>query len=175
MKHFLIILFSFIILYILLACNPFAPGEADGDGGDFLLTDQTTPDKLLQNFQYAYTFKDSLVYSELLDSTFVFVSENFNLTPPEPIVWGRDQELKITGRMFRAFNTIDLTFNNIIRRDTLAVDTLEDEPTGIEDRITFTLTLDGGSTIPTLLGVVIFTYIRRDKKWFLARWKDEVP
>lgn len=168
-------LFCMAGLLILMACNPFAPGEAEGDGGDFLLTDQTTPDKLLRNFQYAYTFKDSLVYSELLDSTFVFVSENFNLTPPEPIVWGRDQELKITGRMFRAFNTIDLTFNSIIRRDTIAVDTGDGEPSEIEDKITFTLTLDGGSTIPTLLGVVIFNYVREEKKWYLARWQDEVP
>jgi hypothetical protein len=169
MKQFALILFISTVLCIFLACNPFAPGESDGEGGGFLLTDQTTPDKVLQNFQYAYTFKDSLVYSELLDSTFIFISENFNVSPPEPIVWGRDQELKITGRMFRIINTIDLTWNNR---------PLDDPPPGAtvsEYRITFTLTLDGGSTIPTLIGEVIFTFVKRGEKWFISRWKDEIP
>jgi hypothetical protein len=169
MKQFWIILFTFIILSISVGCNPFAPGESEGEGGDFLLTDQTTPDKVLQNFQYAYTFKDSLVYSELLDSTFIFISENFNISPPEPIVWGRDQELKTTGRMFRIINTIDLTWNNR---------PLQDPPQGVsitESRITFTLTLDGGSTIPTLIGEVLFTFVKRGERWFISRWKDEIP
>jgi hypothetical protein len=158
-----------------LACNPFAPGEADDRVSDGLLTKQENPDQVLQNFQYAYTFKDSLVYSELLDSSFIFVSENFNVSPPEPIVWGRDQELRTTGRMFRFFNTLDLTFNNVIQRDTVKIDENDGKPSIIEDEITFTLTLDGGSSIPTLIGVVLFTYSRRDQKWFISRWQDEIP
>lgn len=169
MTRFFILLFNFVVLTILSACNPFAPGETEGDGGDFLLTDQTTPDKVLQNFQYAYTFKDSLVYSELLDSTFIFISENFNVIPPEPIVWGRDQELKTTGKMFRLINTIDLTWGN----RPLADPSPANSDTTYE--VTFTLTLDGGSTIPTLIGIVVFNFIKRDKKWFIYRWQDEIP
>lgn len=169
MNSFILKLFGALALTALAACNPFAPGEADGSGDGFLLTDQTTPDKVLQNFQYAYTFKDSLVYSELLDSTFIFISENFNVTPPEPIVWGRDQELKVTGRMFRLINTIDLTWGNRPLRDPspVASDTTYD--------VTFTLTLDGGSTFPTLIGIVVFTFVKRGQKWFISRWQDEIP
>ncbi|MCB0258235.1 MAG: hypothetical protein KDI38_17365 [Calditrichaeota bacterium] len=160
---------------LLLTCNnPFAPGTADeNERGSLLLTSQRNPDEVLQNFQYAYTFKDSLVYSELFDSTFTFISTNFNVSPPEPIVWGRDQELRTVGRMFRFFNTLDLTFNSVIDRDTLEFSAGDNLPLRIEDNITFTLTLDGGSTIPTLLGEVIFVYVRRENRWLISRWEDK--
>jgi hypothetical protein len=105
----------------------------------------------------------------LLDSTFIFISENFNVIPPEPIVWGRDQELKTTGKMFRLINTIDLTWGN----RPLADPSPANSDTTYE--VTFTLTLDGGSTIPTLIGIVMFNFIKRDKKWFIYRWQDEIP
>lgn len=170
MRYFIRSLPFTIGLLATLACNnPFAPGEAENGEGDAPLTDQATPDKVLQNFQYAYTFKDSLVYSELLDSAFIFISENFNVTPPEPIVWGRDQELKTTGRMFRFFNTLDLTWGNRPLRDPSPAST------DTSYTITFTLTLDGGSNIPALIGVVIFDFVKRDGKWRISRWKDEIP
>ena len=54
--------------------NPFAPAVAGDElQGTLLLTEQKTPDQVLQNFQYAYTFKDSLVYSEILDTAFIFI------------------------------------------------------------------------------------------------------
>ncbi len=160
-----------IIFSLFLTCtNPFAPKLADKDSQHvFLLTNQESPDDLLSNFQYAYTFKDSLVYSELFDSSFTFVSWNFNVSPPEPIEWGRDTELKTTGRMFRFFNNLDLTWNV---RDTIFIDTVNTPPARVDEKITFTLTIDGGTTIPTLNGEVIFQYVRRGKKWFIARWED---
>ncbi|RMF61934.1 MAG: hypothetical protein D6748_00575 [Calditrichaeota bacterium] len=150
--------------------NPFAPALSDGTRGNvLLLTNQESPDGVLTNFQYAYTFKDSLVYSELFDSSFTFISWNFNVSPPEPIQWGRDTELRTTGRMFRFFNTLDLTWNV---RDTVFMDTVNTPPQLVEEKITFTLTLDGGSTIPTLNGEVLFQFIRRGQKWYIVRWED---
>ncbi len=165
----------FLMSGLFLTCNnPFAPGTAAGDEtGTLLLTSQLTPDEVLQNFQYAYTFKDSLVYSDLFDSSFIFLSTNFNVSPPEPLGWNRDQELRIVGRMFRFFNTLDLTFNSVLRRDTLAISVDDSLPERIEDTITFTLTLDGGSGIPTLLGEVIFTYFRKETTWRIVRWEDK--
>lgn len=127
---------------------------------------------MLQNFQFAYTFRDSLVYSELLDSSFTFLSTNFNVSPSESIVWNRDQELKTAGRMLRFFTTLDLTFN-LISSIVIEEDT-DDEPAKIEQRLTFTLTLDGGSQIPTLIGKVVFTYIRRGETWFISRWEEPI-
>ncbi len=62
------------VLTLSNCANPFAPklGELSTDFG-FLLTAQQTPDETLTNFQFAYTFKDSLVYRDLLDDDFVFV------------------------------------------------------------------------------------------------------
>ena len=150
--------------------NPFAPAVArDEVQGALLLTEQKTPDQVLQNFQYAYTFKDSLVYSEILDTTFIFISTNFNVSPPEAIVWGRDQELKTTGRMFRFFNTLDLTWG------ARAVPNPPDSTDEYIQKMTFTLTLDGGNAIPTLIGEVTFTFIKRGERWYIARWQDEIP
>lgn len=168
------LIFAFmLILFFLQSCtNPFAPAKADPDAPTSnLLTDQRTPDEVLTNFRYAYTFKDSLVYSEIFDSSFVFRSMDFDQAPPVPIQWGRDLELKTTARLFKFFNTIDLTFN-VISRDTTRYDSLN-SPTRIQHRITFTLTLDGGTTIPTLNGEVNFVYIRRDPKWLISLWEDQ--
>ncbi len=147
--------------------NPFAPALADANAPHSnLLTQQLTPDEVLQNFEYAYTFKDSLVYAELLDTTFIFRSWDYNVTPPLPLEWGRDTELRTTARMFRFFSTIDLTWNATIY---LFYDSTK---TRAEMKKTFTLTFDGGRSIPTLNGEVIFKFIRRGKRWYIRLWED---
>nr|HQU74941.1 hypothetical protein [Calditrichia bacterium] len=172
--RFRLVLICLALPALFWACgNPFAPGLADGtENGGSILTDQGSPAEVLTNFRYAYTFKDSLVYSEILDSAFLFVSTNFNVTPPEAIVWGRDRELRTVGRMFRFFNTLDLTFGSptaVRVLDTLATG----EPRRMEEKLTFTLTLDGGSAIPALIGEVLFEFIlRNDGRWYLIRWED---
>lgn len=160
---------------LLLTCaNPFAPARADEGARDELLTNRRSPDEVLANFQYAYTFRDSLVYSELFDSSFTFISTNFGVTPPEPITWGRDQELKVAGRMFRFFTTLDLTWDRRTNLDSLFHPVTSDL-VGIEEEISFTLTLDGGRDIPTLIGLVEFVFIRRDQddSWVISRWRDK--
>jgi len=157
----------FLAIFTFLSCrNPFAPAKA----GDEIpmsrrLTAQRTPEEVLENFQFAYTFKDSLVYSEVLDTTFIFTSVNFNVYPPQPIEWGRDIELRTTARMFRYFNTLDVVWNTITPLDTSQISP--------EYKITFTLTLDGGRTIPPLNGEVLFRFIRRGKKYYISKWEDQ--
>lgn len=166
-------LFFLIILSLTQSCtNPFAPAKASpGASLSNLLTDQSTPNEVLTNFKFAYTFKDSLVYSAIIDSSYIFLSKDFDQVPPVPIQWGRDLELKTTARLFKFFNTIDLTFN-VISQDTIKLDSLK-SPTEIQHKITFTLTLDGGTTIPTLNGEVEFTYIQNNEgKWLISKWED---
>ena len=160
-------------IFLLQSCtNPFAPAKADSDASSSnLLTEQRNPDEVLTNFKFAYTFKDSLVYSELFDSSFVFLSMDYYEAPPVPIQWGRDLELKTTARMFRFFNTLDLTFN-VIGRDTSEYDA-NNSPTRIQQEITFTLALDGGAAIPILDGDVTFVYVRRGAKWLISYWEDK--
>ena len=68
-----------IITLLLFSCNPFAPTfDDDISTTAIILTDQETPQEVMTNFAFAYNFKDSLVYSDLIDTTFLFLSKNFD-------------------------------------------------------------------------------------------------
>ncbi len=166
----------FLIILIAFACkNPFAPGLAGEDTPHSkLLTQQRNPEEVLNNFQYAYAYKDSLIYSELFDSTFIFRSTDFNEYPPTPIAWGRDIELRTTGRMFKYFNTLDVVWNTFSIPDTVHFPDSNDNGVGyiIEHNITFTLTLDGGKSFTPLNGEVLFRFIQRGEKYYISFWED---
>ncbi len=164
------------IIILTLACrNPFAPSLADKNTSlSKLLTSQRNPEEVLSNFRYAYTFKDSLIYSEVLDSTFLFKSIDYNEYPPKPIEWGRDLELRTTGGMFRFFRILDVVWNTISQPDTLPISGNPGQTGGylIEHHVTFTLTLDGGQSIPPLNGEVLFQFIQRGDKYYISFWED---
>jgi hypothetical protein len=172
-RIFYIIIFS---SFIFLGCNnPFAPRLAGKDTPTSkLLTEQKTPSEVLSNFEYAYTFKDSLIYSDLLDNSFIFRSINYYNDPPEPIHWGRDLELRTTGKMLRYFNTIDLVWNTISNPDTISPPDTSQYFTGyiIEHHITFTLTLDGGKFIQPINGEVLFRFTQHNDKYYISYWED---
>jgi hypothetical protein len=169
-------IFCMIVISVLVACrNPFAPALADEDASHSrLITQQTTPVEVLQNFQYAYAFRDSLIYSEVLDSTFAFRSINYNEYPPKPIEWARATELRTTGGMFRYFRTLDVVWNTISVADTISKPDITDLTRGyvVEHYITFTLTLDGGRAIPPLIGEVVFQFTQRGDRYFISFWED---
>ena len=139
-----------------------------------MITQQKTPDEVLQNFQYAYAYKDSLIYSEVLDSTFSFRSINYNEYPPKPIEWARPTELRTTGGMFRYFRTLDVVWNTISVADTIARPDTTDYTRGyvVEHYVTFTLTLDGGRAIPPLNGEVVFQFTQRGERYYISFWED---
>ena len=102
-----------LVLVICAGClNPFAPGLSDGEeGGSAILTEQLSPEEVLTNFRYAYTFKDSLVYADLLDSSFQFIYIDYETEQPTSDHWGRDEDIKTTVRMFRHFQSLDLVLS----------------------------------------------------------------
>ena len=177
----ILILCSSLIILITSCTNPFAPAKADPNApSSNILTLQETPQEVLTNFLFAYNFKDSLVYSEIIDSNFIFLSQDFNESPPVPIQWGRDLELRTTARMFKFFNTLDLNFNTPISvsEDTiLFLPDLEIIEKKIEMKMTFTLTLDGGKSIPTINHEVIFVFLCREEKGVshctITFWEDQ--
>lgn len=153
-------------LFLTACWNPFAPTEGDLDGAISLtLTEQRSPDEVLQNFRYAYVYRDSLVYSELLDTSFTFVyydpeiggsgGNNF---------WGRDTELRTTGRMFRTFDNFTLVWNATIASDT--------SQSGIISLTkTFDLSIDSDKAFT---GNAIFDFISDSTgTWRIKRWEDE--
>lgn len=169
----IVLLFLLCLLFLVSCRNPFAPSLAPKDTPHSrLLTQQKVPEDVLVNFRFAYSFKDSLVYSEVLDSTFIFRSTDYNEYPPKPIEWGRDTELRTTARMFRYFNTLDVVWNTISPPDTVDSSKSGGSYT-IEHKVTFTLTLDGGRTIPPLNGEVLFRFIQRGEKYYISLWEDQ--
>ncbi len=157
---------AFVFCYSCL--NPFAPKLHEGQEGELIITEQKTPEEVLQNFQYAYIFKDSLLYANLLDSSFVFVFFDPNQgTSGMFVSWGRDVDLQTTGRLFRNFDVIDLHWNSTIY-------SFEEENTA-ELSKSFYLNLSGAFADFRISGNAIF-YFRKspyDEKWRITRWKDE--
>jgi hypothetical protein len=81
--------------------NPFAPELDDGGLATPLITDQSTPEEVLINFKYAYIFKDSLLYADLLDSSFLF--QYFDPNQGTSGIFDdftREEDLRATGRFF---------------------------------------------------------------------------
>mgnify|MGYP001281131352 CR=1 FL=1 len=114
------ILFSFAMSAILLftGCrNIFSPTLGDLAGGNSIYRpDMERPADVLHNFRYAYIYRDSLMYSMLLDSEFVFVFYQ----PGDASgtghydSWMRDTELRTTGRLLNAFNYVDLLWQTTL-------------------------------------------------------------
>ena len=165
------ILIVFILLFILPALNclnPFAPKLQESLDLSQLITDQQTPEEALTNFKYAYTFKDSSLYAELLDSSFVFLYFDPNYGSSGRFVsWGRDVDLLTTGRLFRNFTVIDLIWNSTIYSF--------EENNFSEMSKSFQLSLVNDQETINISGNAIFSFIRSDKdqKWRIVRWKDE--
>ena len=161
---FILLSFSLFIGCI----NPFAPKLDESTQQSNIITAQRTPEEVLQNFAYAYTFRDSLLYADLLDSNFVF--EFFDPTMGESGVfesWGRDVELRTTGGLFRAFNAIELVWLNTVYQNAVS----ESEEVLYKN---FRLTLVTSDINFALQGYAIFTFrLGVDGKWRIKRWVDE--
>jgi len=167
----LLVLASVSLLFTSLNCwNPFAPKLDTSSHGALILTEQKTPDEVLQNFSYAYTSKDSLLYSDLLDSSFVFVYEDYDLG--RFVSWGRDVDLRSTGRLFRSFDVIDLTWNKEAYSDTSFSSSNQ---MIIEIPKPYRLNLYGTQGDFALSGTAVFSFSKSpfDSKWRIIRWKDE--
>ena len=160
--------YTVILLFILGCYNPFAPELTEReDNTSPIITNQETPKDVLTNFRYAYVFKDSLIYSDLLDSTFIFISKNYGTTPPTDINWGRDIDIKTTVGLFRHFNTLELNWGGIL------IYNFYEDSTLSEIKITFQLTLDGGREIPTVKGEALFNFRKKPQGiWTITRWED---
>ncbi len=157
------------LLAALWGCvNPFAPRLDLDNRQNTIITQQKTPEEVLQNFAYAYTFRDSLLYADLLDSSFIF--EYFDPTIGESGAfesWGRDIELRTTGGLFRAFDGIELVWLNTIYQSSVN----EREEIVYKN---FRLTLIASDMNVILQGYAIFTFrLNADGKWRIKRWVDE--
>lgn len=89
-------------------CPPNCPPELD----------RSTPAKLLTDFfKNAYDNRDSIAYNQMLheEFKFTFLEEDTKGLPVGPdFSWGRTDDLRSTGAMFRAETVTDITLNLFI-------------------------------------------------------------
>jgi len=160
----------FIIGLILISCNPFSPELADGDvNAGLIITAQKSPEDVLTNFSFAYNFKDSLVYSDLLDSSFIFLSKDFSTDPVTDLNWGRDVDIRKTNKMFRYFQSLDLVWGRSVNQSFIDEDSLL-----YELSTNFQLTIDGAKEYSTITGIALFHFIKKPSGiWKITRWEDK--
>lgn len=154
-----------MIVIALNSCvNPFAPGIDENLGrGKGLISDQTNVDGVFQNFQYAYTFKDTLIYSQVLNKNFTFSYRDYDLGVD--VSWGRDEEMKVSTGLFQNSQRLDLVWNNIV--------SLTGDSTRIIRGFNLTVTFNPTDII-FVDGRVNLTLAKdENRKWKILRWIDE--
>lgn len=160
----------FLLLFcgaILAACNPFAP-EIDtsvGNGGG-AIADQTTIEGVFQNFHYAYTFRDTTMYGALLAQDFVFTYRDYDKVVD--LSWGRDEDMRITSRLFENAQNLNLVWNNIVGS---SIDSLRANVTR-----SFNLTVTFNPSDIVRVDGRVSLELRRSASvlpWKITQWKDE--
>lgn len=176
MKKVLLILSLMTAILLVNGCeNLFAPGLTNqAPNTNQFLTEQKTAEEVLVNLSYAYNFKDSLVYADLLDSSFKFIFTDFTKDPVLQDNWGRDVDIKTTMGLFRHFETVNLVWDGTIE------DRFENEEK-TEKTIwkSFKLTLDSGIELSTVSGEAIFSFKKflinppdTASVWRITKWID---
>ncbi len=157
-----------LLALVFLSCvNPFAPKLATqqiGTGG--FLSDQKSIDGVFQNFIYAYTFRDTSVYSQLIASDFTFIYRDYDRAVD--VAWGRDDEMRSTNMMFQLVNRLALNWNNIFD---MSQDSLHATVTR-----GFTLTVAfNPANIAEVDGKAYFELERSSSSapWRISLWRDE--
>ena len=165
MKYLIPVLFSSALA---LSCNPFAPGLDTDLQTVSILGDPTTIDGVFQNIKYAYSFRDTSIYGQLINPDFTFLYRDYD--KGVDVTWGRDEELRTTSGLFQNVERLDLVWNNIV--------TLSSDSTNTSATITrnFNLTVSfNPSDIVRVDGYANFSFIRGQPQdpWKITRWRDE--
>jgi hypothetical protein len=166
MKYFQYAFIALILLALASCENPFAPRLENNPTDNSIFGDQRTVEGVFKNFRYAYIFKDTLVYGNLLADDFTFIYYNYEKSS-QPIVWGRNDDLIATSNLFNSAKTIDLMWNEVASKFGDSVQ--------IEIRRGFTLTITLPSDIFSVEGKAKLNLIRKkpEDEWKIQKWVDE--
>jgi len=161
---------SIPLLFTFVSCNPFAP-ELDESSGESLslLSDQKNTDGVFQNLKYAYTFRDTTIYGQLLDGNFTFLYPDYDRGGAD-ISWGRDEEMRTTDGLFRNVQRLDLIWNNIVDQS------FNQDSTAVFISRGFNLTVTySASSIDRVDGYASLQLIRKGSEdpWMIVRWHDD--
>jgi hypothetical protein len=168
MSRTVLLLGFFLVLLPIVGClNPFAPAFDENLGPqNSLLGDQTTVEGVFQNFRYAYTFRDTTIYSQLLDREFVFVYRDYDRG--FDVSWGHDEDMRSTYGLFQNVQNLDLVWNNII---SFSGDSLKSNVTrGFDLTVTYS-----PSDVDRVYGYANLTLERNRSGgiWKISQWRDE--
>ena len=158
-----------VAILLLSSCNPFAPAFDDSPGsGQPLLQDARTIDGVFQNIRYAYTFRDTTIYGQLINYDFNFIYRDYDRGLD--VSWGRDEDLRITDQLFKNVQRIDLIWNNLIAVSTDSLNTRSTVSRNFNLTVTF-----NPSDIIRVDGYANLTLGRPSDQdsWRIIRWRDE--
>ncbi len=147
------------------ACvNPFAPGIDNSPAQS--TCDPKSIDGIFRCFQSSYTFRDTTVYGQLLDDSFVFVYRNYDLGVD--ISWGREEDMRSTYGLFQNAQKLDLIWNNIISS------TSDSNEVNVVRGFNLTIVFNP-SDVEYVNGYanLIFQRERVTDPWKIVRWRDE--
>ncbi len=151
---------------ILIGCqNPFAPKlDYTETGNDSPISDQSTVDGVFINMRYAYTFKDTSIYGQILSDDFIFTYRNYDLG--FDFSWGSEEEMKVTYGLFNNCERLDLTWNQDI------LSTIDSLSGSIVKSFNLTITFNPSDVI-VVDGRVNLNLDKKSGKWKINRWIDE--
>ncbi len=154
-------------LFELSCINPFAPKLATQEvAATGFLADQKSIDGLFQNFVYAYTFKDTSVYTQLIGSNFTFVYRDYDNS--QDVAWGRDVEMRSTSMMFQLVDRLVLNWDENYPIDSTATHAV------ITRGFSLTVAFNP-SDIEDVAGKAYFVLDRvsATDSWRISTWRDE--
>jgi hypothetical protein len=163
------IVIIFPLCLLLGSCNPFAPGlDENLEEGNSILGDPATIEGVFQNIKYAYTFRDTTIYGQLLGSDFSFVFRDYDRGVD--VTWGRDEDMMTTHGLFQNVQRLDLVWNNIISVSTDSLSTRANVSRNFNLTVTF-----NPSDIIRVDGYATLALARPEpqKPWLIIRWRDE--
>ena len=118
---------------------------------------------VFQNLRYAYTFKDTLIYGQLLDKDFIFSYRDYEQGVDKS--WERDEEMRVTYGLFQNTQQLDLIWNDIV--------SISSDSTNIIRSFNLTVTFN-----PTYIEYAdgkVNLKLKKDinQRWKILRWYDE--
>ena len=161
-----LLLIAFCLLIFVSSCdNIFSPG-LDLSTPSSILTDQKTVEGLFQNFKYAYTFKDTTVYGNLISEDFIFIYRDYE--SGFDVSWDRPTEMRTTNGLFLSAQKLEIIWNNIVFQggDSLIQN--------VKRSFNLTITFNPND-ITRINGFVDMNLFRNssDEVWKIQRWRDE--
>lgn len=156
------------MLLLFAGCkNPFAPAFDENIGGDKpAISDQKDITGVFQNFNYAYTFKDTTIYGRLLAHDFTFTYRDYDRG--FDVSWGRFDEMRTTLGLFQNAQRLDLIWNNIVL--------LTQDSTSANIVRSFNLTIVFNPSDVIRVDGRVNLALRKDnetQQWKIIRWIDE--